>query len=108
MGVNDGRRIRSYNLKTGSPGRVIAIPGSETRSLYRVTRGGKVRRLCIPDRFHGLPNGVALHPFSGEIWFVTFNEVGSRWCPGGAAAPGLAVTAPGCTPITDQPSSLRP
>jgi sugar lactone lactonase YvrE len=91
--VNDGHRIRSYDLKTGAPGRVIAIPGSvfindlavdrrgnlwasdsETRSLYRVTRGGSVTRFPLPKLFHGLPNGVALHPTSGEIWFVTFNE----------------------------------
>lgn len=91
--VNDGRRIRSYNLKTGAPGRVIAIPrsvfindlavdrrgnlwasDSETRSLYRVNRGGRVTRFPLPKSFSGLPNGVALHPTSGEIWFVTFNE----------------------------------
>jgi|RhiMetdeSRZDD1v2_1073273.scaffolds.fasta_scaffold318876_2 hypothetical protein len=91
--VNDGRRIRSYNLSTGAPGRVIAIPqsvfindlafdrrgnlwasDSETRSLYRVTRGGTVTRFPLPKSFLGLPNGVALHPTSGEIWFVTFNE----------------------------------
>jgi streptogramin lyase len=91
--VNDGQRIRSYNLKTGAPGRVIAIPrsvfindlavdrrgnlwasDSETRSLYRVTRGGGVTRLPLPKSFHGLPNGVAVHPATGEIWFVTFNE----------------------------------
>jgi hypothetical protein len=91
--VNDAVRIRSFDLKTGVPGRVIAIPrsvfmndlavdrrgslwasDSETRSLYRVSRGGRVTRFRIPKRFHGLPNGVALHPTSGEIWFVTFNE----------------------------------
>jgi sugar lactone lactonase YvrE len=91
--VNDVTRIRSYNLNTGAPGRVIAIPrsvfindlavdrrgnlwasDSETRSLYRVNRGGRVTRFRLPKSFHGLPNGVALHPTSGEIWFVTFNE----------------------------------
>ena len=91
--VNDGQRIRSYNLQTGAPGRVIAIPrsvfindlavdrrgnlwasDSETRSLYRVDKEGTVARFPLPKSFHGLPNGVALHPTSGDIWFVTFNE----------------------------------
>jgi sugar lactone lactonase YvrE len=91
--VNDGTRIRSYNLKTGAPGRVIAIPrsgfindlavdrrgnlwasDSKTRSLYRVNRAGRVSRFRLPKRFHGRPNGVALHPTSGEIWFVTYNK----------------------------------
>jgi streptogramin lyase len=90
--VNDGTRIRRYNLKTGAPGRVVAIPGSvfindlavdrrgnlwasdsETRSLYRVSGGGRVTRFGLPKSFRGLPNGVALHP-SGDMWFVTFNE----------------------------------
>jgi streptogramin lyase len=47
---------------------------SETRSLYRISGAGRVTRLSLPKSFPGLPNGVALHPTSGEIWFVTFNE----------------------------------
>jgi streptogramin lyase len=94
--VNDGTRIRSYSLKTGAPGRVVAIPrsvfindlaadrrgnlwasDSETRSLYRVGGEGRVSRFPLPKRFRGLPNGVALHPTTGEIWFVTFSESGA-------------------------------
>ena len=90
--VNDVTRIRSYDVRTGAAGRVVAIPrsvfindlaadrrgnlwasDSETRSLYRVSRAGSVRRFRLPASFRGLPNGVALHP-SGDIWFVTFNE----------------------------------
>jgi hypothetical protein len=92
--VNDGTRIRSYDLATGAPGRVVAIPGSvfindlaadgrgnlwasdsERRSIYRVSRGGRVTRFRLPRTFRGLPNGVALHPSRSEIWFVTFNEM---------------------------------
>lgn len=91
--VNDGRRIRSYNSTTGAPGRVVPIPrsrfindlaidrrgslwasDSETRSLYRVSRAGRVTRFLLPTSFRGLPNGVAVHPTRNEIWFVTFNE----------------------------------
>lgn len=91
--VNDAVRIRSFDLKTGAPGRVIAIPrsrfindlavdrrgnlwasDSERQSLYRVSPGGRVTRFRLPQRFHGLPNGVALHPATGDVWFVTFNE----------------------------------
>jgi hypothetical protein len=91
--VNDVTRMRSYDLRTGAAGRTVHIPGSifvndlavdrrgnlwasdcETRSLYRVSAAGRVTRLRLPKRFRGLPNGVALHPDSGEIWFVTFNE----------------------------------
>jgi hypothetical protein len=68
--VNDGTRIRSYNLKTGAPGRVITIPrsvfindlavdrrgnlwasDSETRSLYRVNNPGRVKRFRLPQAF---------------------------------------------------------
>ena len=91
--VNDAVRIRSFDLRTGAPGRVIAVSrsvfindlavdgranlwasDSETRSLYRVKRDGQVTRFRLPKSFRGLPNGVARHPTSGEIWFVTFNE----------------------------------
>jgi sugar lactone lactonase YvrE len=91
--VNDGSRIRSYGVRTGTPGRVIGIPrsrfindlaaddrrnlwasDSETRSLYRVSPSGRVARFPLPSTFKGLPNGVALHPRTGELWFVTFTE----------------------------------
>lgn len=94
--VNDARRIRSYDLSSGAPGRVIAIPrsvfindlavdrrgnlwasDSETRSLYRVSGAGRVTRFPLPKTFEGLPNGVALHPTRDEIWFVTFTESGA-------------------------------
>jgi sugar lactone lactonase YvrE len=90
--VNDVTRIRSYDLRTGAAGRVVAIQrsvfindlavdrhgnlwasDSETRSLYRVSAAGSVTRFRLPAMFRGLPNGVALHP-SGDMWFVTFNE----------------------------------
>jgi streptogramin lyase len=115
--VNDGTRIRSYNLKTGAPERVIAIPrsvfindlavdrrgnlwasDSETRSLYRVNRAGGVTRFRLPKSFRGLPNGVALHPTSGEIWFVTFNASAVD-----GAQVGRVNTAGGFTEVIDSP-----
>jgi streptogramin lyase len=93
--VNDVTRIRSFDLKTGAPGRVVEPAGavfvndlavdrrgnlwasdSETHSLYRVSAAGRVTRLRLPKRFPGRPNGVALHP-TGEIWFVTFRDTGA-------------------------------
>jgi hypothetical protein len=93
--VNDAVRIRSYDLRTGAPGRVVDIPGSifvndlavdrqgnlwasdsETHSLYRVSAAGQVTRLRVPRSIPGRPNGVALHPRTGEIWFVTFRDAG--------------------------------
>jgi hypothetical protein len=84
--VNDVTRIRSFNLKTGAPGLVVAPAGavfvndlavgrrgnlwasdSETHSLYRVSTAGRVTPLRLPERFPGRPNGVALHPRPGEI-----------------------------------------
>jgi streptogramin lyase len=107
--VNDGTRIRSYDLETGAPGRVVAIPrsgfindlavdgrgnlwasDSETRSIYRVSRGGRVTRFRLPKSFHGLPNGVALHPSRSEIWFVTFNETGVGGAQVGRVTPAGA------------------
>jgi hypothetical protein len=94
--VNDVTRIRSFNLKTGAPGRVVEPAGavfvndlavdrrgslwasdSETRSIYRVSAAGRVTRLRLPKPFPGRPNGVALHPGTGEIWFVTFRDTGA-------------------------------
>ena len=108
--VNDGTRIRSYDLKTGAAGRVVEIPGSifvndlavdrrgnlwasdsEARSLYRVSAAGRVTRLRLPKRFRGLPNGVALHQ-SGEIWFVTFNESAVGGAQVGRVSPAGAFT----------------
>jgi streptogramin lyase len=93
--VNDVTRIRSYDLRTGAAGRVIDIAGSvfvndlavdrrgnlwasdsETRMVYRVSGAGGVARFRLPSRIPRLPNGVALHPETGEIWFVTFRESG--------------------------------
>jgi streptogramin lyase len=110
--VNDGTRIRSYDLKTGAPGQVVAIPrsvfindlavdrrgnlwasDSETRSLYRVSGGGGVTRFRLPQsRFRGLPNGVALHPRSGEMWFVTFSESGAGGAQVARVTPAGAFT----------------
>ena len=94
--VNDVTRIRSFDLKTGAAGRVINISGaifvndlaadgggnlwasdSETHSLYRISAAGQVKRLRLPKRFRGRPNGVALHPRTGELWFVTFGAKGA-------------------------------
>jgi sugar lactone lactonase YvrE len=88
-------RIRSYDLRTGAAGRVIDIAGSifvndlavdrrgnlwasdsETRMLYRVSAAGAVARFRLPSGIPGLPTGVAVHPRTGEIWFVTFRESG--------------------------------
>jgi hypothetical protein len=51
---------------------------SETHSLYRVSTAGQVSRLRLPKRFPGRPNGVALHPSTGEMWFVTFQNAGAQ------------------------------
>jgi hypothetical protein len=95
--VNDVTRIRSFDLKTGAAGRVVDLSAfavfvndlagdrrgnlwasdSETHSLYRVSAAGRVTRLRLPKRFPGRPNGVALHPNTGEIWFVTFRDTGA-------------------------------
>jgi hypothetical protein len=115
--VNDAVRIRSFNLKTGAPGRVIPIPrsvfindlavdrsgnlwatDSETRSLYRVNRGGRVTRFRLPASFRGLPNGIALHPTSGDVWFVTFNE-----SPVGGAQVGRMSRAGAFTEVIGSP-----
>ena len=40
--VNDGTRIRSYDLKTGAPGRVIAIPRSVFINDLAVDRSGNL------------------------------------------------------------------
>jgi sugar lactone lactonase YvrE len=93
--VNDVTRIRSFDLRTGAAGRVIEIAGSifvndlavdrrgnlwasdsERRMLYRVSAAGAVTRFRLPSGIRGLPNGVAVHPRTGEIWFVTFLESG--------------------------------
>jgi hypothetical protein len=95
--VNDVTRIRSFDLRTGAAGRVIDLSAfavfvndlavdrrgnlwasdSETHSLYRVSAAGQVARMRLPKRFPGRPNGVALHPRTGEIWFVTFRDTGA-------------------------------
>jgi streptogramin lyase len=109
--VNDVTRIRSYDLRTGAAGRVVAIPrsvfindlavdrrgnlwasDSETRTLYRVSGGGRVTRFRLPRSFGGLPNGVALHPATGEIWFVTFNESAVGGAQVGRVSPAGAFT----------------
>jgi hypothetical protein len=95
--VNDVTRIRSFDLETGAARRVVDLSAfavfvndlavdrrgnlwasdSETHSLYRVSAAGRVTRLRLPKRFPGRPNGVALHPGTGEIWFVTFRDTGA-------------------------------
>ena len=108
--VNDGTRIRSYDLRTGAARRVVAIPrsvfindlavdrggnlwasDSKTRSLYRVSAAGRVTRFRLPANFPGLPNGVALHP-SGDMWFVTFNESAVGGAQVGRVSPAGAFT----------------
>ncbi len=95
--VTDVTRIRSFDLKTGAAGRVVELRGSnfvndlavdrrgnlwasdsETHSLYRVSTAGQVSRLRLPKSFPGRPNGVALHPGTGEMWFVTFQNAGAQ------------------------------
>lgn len=108
--VNDVTRIRSYDLRTGAAGRVVAIPrsvfindlaadrrgnlwasDSETRSLYRVSRAGSVTQFRLPASIRGLPNGVALHP-SGDMWFVTFNESAVGGAQVGRVSPAGVIT----------------
>lgn len=108
--VNDVTRIRSYDLRTGAAGRVVAIPrsvfindlaadrrgnlwasDSETRSLYRVSRAGSVTQFRLPASIRGLPNGVALHP-SGDMWFVTFNESAVGGAQVGRVSPSGVIT----------------
>jgi len=115
--VNDGSRIRSFNVRTGAAGRVVTIPrsvfindlaadnhgnlwasDSETRSLYRVTRAGRLTRFRLPGTSKGLPNGVALHPRTGEVWFVTFNE-----SPTGGAQVGRLTSSGEFVEVTTSP-----
>ena len=50
------------------------------------------------QRFPGLPNGVALHPASSEIWFFTFNET-----PVGGAQVGRVSSAGRFTKVISSP-----
>jgi SMP-30/Gluconolactonase/LRE-like region len=94
--VTDVTKIRSFALKTGAAGRVVDLSASArflndlavdrqgnlwasdsgTNTLYRVSSAGRVTRLRLPNRF-AVPNGVALHPGTREIWFVTDPESGA-------------------------------
>lgn len=94
--VTDVTQIRSFDLATGAAGRAVDLSAtarflndlaldrrgnlwasdSETRTLYRVSAAGAVKRFRLPSRFPGRPNGVAVHPSTGEIWFVTIRDTG--------------------------------
>ena len=88
--VTDVTQIRSFDLATGTAGRVVdlsatarflndlAVDGrvnlwasdSQANALYRVSPAGQVTRIALPVRF-AVPNGLAVHPATGELWIVT-------------------------------------
>ena len=88
--VTDVTVIRSYDGATGAPGRVIDLSASarflndlavdkrgnlwvsdsQGNALYRVAPGGAAARIALPSRF-AAPNGLAVHPMTGELWFAT-------------------------------------
>jgi len=88
--VTDVTVIRSFDLGTGAAGRVIDLSASarflndlavdrrgnlwasdsQANALYRVSPAGQATRLALPGRF-AAPNGLAVHPGTGELWFAT-------------------------------------
>ncbi len=87
--VTDVFRLRSFDLASGTPGATVRLPraqfandlvadkkgnlwASDTRgnALYRVTKKRAVKRFGLPAKF-AAPNGVAVHPRTKELWFVT-------------------------------------
>ena len=93
--VTDDDILRSFELSSGAPSTTVALPKAEfandlaadkkgnlwvsdTRAdaLYRVTRKGKVKRFRLAPKF-GSPNGLAFHPKTKELWFVTSAGAGS-------------------------------
>ena len=93
--VTDVSMIHSFNVTTGKALATIRLPDAEfandiaadkkgnlwvsdTRgnALYRVTKKGAVKRFGLPAKF-GAPNGVAFHPRTGELWFVTADGRGA-------------------------------
>ncbi len=86
--VTDVTVIRCFNRTTGAQTRLVSPPGaqflndltnrgatmyaSDTMAdvIYRVAKNGAVRQINLPARFSA-PNGVAVHPKTKELWFVT-------------------------------------
>ena len=56
------------------PSRIAAprvyVSDSMANVIYRVAKNGTVRQINLPARF-GAPNGVAIHPITKQLWFVT-------------------------------------
>ena len=88
--VTDVTQIRSFDLATGTAGRAVDLSASarflndlavdrrgnlwasdtQASALYRVSPAGQVARIALPPRF-AAPNGLAVHPGTGELWIVT-------------------------------------
>jgi len=88
--VTDVTVIRSFDLGTGAAGRMADLSASarflndlavdrrgnlwasdsQGNALYRFATTGQVTRIALPGRFSA-PNGLAVHPGTGELWFVT-------------------------------------
>lgn len=107
--VNDVDKIRSFDLTTGSAGKVHDLSAAATRRMfpndlvadrtgqlwvtdiagsriYAVRTSGEVRTFDLPREF-AFPNGIAVHPTTNQLWFVTSTQAGGaavvRITPGG-------------------------
>lgn len=86
--VADVQVLRSFDLATGAPKATVDLDAefandvvadgegnlwvSDTRAdvLYRVNKKRAVKRFALPAKF-AAPNGVAIHPRTDQLWFVT-------------------------------------
>ena len=86
--VTDVTVIRCFNRTTGAQTRLVTPAGAQflndltnrgarmyvsdsmANVIYRVAKNGTVRQINLPARF-GAPNGVAIHPITKQLWFVT-------------------------------------
>lgn len=88
--VTDVTSLRSFTLGTGAPGAIVDLSASarflndlavdkrrnlwasdsQGNALYRIAPGGQLTRLALPGTY-AAPNGLAVHPTTGDLWFVT-------------------------------------
>jgi streptogramin lyase len=96
--VNDVDKIRSFDLTTRSPGKVHDLSAAAPGPMYLndlvvdragqlwatdiagsrihvVRADGEVRTFDLPREF-AFPNGIAVHPTTNQLWFVTSTQAG--------------------------------